>query len=74
VLIDNRTGAQVAIATKGPNTFTFANVAIETGSSWRIDKMRVVQASVGPIIAQVSVTAPPITFTVIPPVFVATGV
>jgi hypothetical protein len=74
VLIDNRTGAQVAIATKGPNTFTFANVRIETGSTWRIDRMRVVNAAVGPLIAQISVTAPPITFVVVPPLFVATSV
>ncbi len=74
VLVD-KNGAQVAIGAKGANTYTFAGVPLASGSLFHVQKQQVVNAPVGPVNAQLSITTvPALAFDMIPPVVVANSV
>jgi hypothetical protein len=74
VLVD-KNGAQVAIGAKGANTYTFAGVPLASGSLFHVQKQQVVNAPIGPVSAQLSITTvPALAFDVIPPVVVANSV
>jgi hypothetical protein len=72
--LTDSTGSPAVTATKGTNTYTFSGIPLASTSLFHVVKMRVVNAPVGPIDAQLTITTvPALTFEATPKVVVATS-